>query len=117
MLELGYCVDHGIPHSDWLEKWDAEDRSKVVAYLMEQAERCDFCGTAPWEWEENRFAYEPEDHFCQGCYYKSVFSDSESQSLPGTNVRLIPVTQKRLLEKLIMEEKRKAAKKSFREDS
>jgi hypothetical protein len=117
MLELGYCVDNAIPHSVWLEKWSAEDRSKVVAYMMEQADRCDFCGTAPWEWDENRFAYEPEDHFCQGCYYKSIYSDSESQSLPGTNVRLVPVTPGRLLEKLIIEEKRKGKRKSFQEDS
>jgi hypothetical protein len=111
MMELGYCVDHGIPHSEWLE-WDAEDRSKVIAYLVEQAERCDMCGTAPWEWEENPFAYEPVDSFCKGCYQKSVYSDSESTSLPGTNVQLIPVTEARKMERLIAEEKRKARRKT-----
>lgn len=115
-LELGYCVDHGIPHSEWLEKWSPEDRAKVVAYLVESAERCDFCGTAPWEWDENKYAYEAVDHFCPGCYQKSVFSSGESNSLPGTNVKLIPVTQARLLERLIIEEKRKAKRKSFQED-
>lgn len=50
------------------------------------------CGTAGWEWQENRFAYTAVDDFCQGCYQKSVFSDQESRSLPGTNVKLIPTT-------------------------
>lgn len=116
MLELSYCVEHAIPHSSWLEKWSPDDRSKVVAYMMEQAERCDMCGTAPYEWEENRFAYEPVDHFCQGCYYKTIYSDAESSSLPGTNVTLVPVTPARLLERLIIEEKRKKKRKSFQED-
>jgi len=114
-MELGYCVDHGIPHSEWLEKWSPEDRSKVLAYMVEQADRCDMCGTAPYEWEENAYAYEAVDHFCKGCYLKSVYSDAESNSLPGTNVTLIPVTQGRLLERLIMEETRKSKRKSFRE--
>lgn len=115
-MELGYCVDHGIPHSVWLEKWSPEDRSKVIAYLVESAERCDMCGTAPWEWEENKFAYEAVDHFCKGCYQKSVFSDSESTSLPGTNVQLVPVTEVRKLERLLAAEKRRRIKRSFKED-
>lgn len=73
------------------------------------------CGTAPWEWEENQYAYEPVDSFCRGCYMKSVYSDAESDSLPGTNVTLIPVTPRRQIERLIMEEKRRAKKKSFKE--
>jgi hypothetical protein len=90
-----------------LEQWSGEDRSKVVAYLMEQAIRCDMCGTAPWEWEENKFAYEAIDHFCKGCYLKSIFSTSESESLAGTNVQLIPVTSQRLAERQVNEEKRR----------
>lgn len=88
---MAYCVDKGIPHSVFLE-WDPEDRAKTLAQLMEHNERCAMCGTAPWEWEENRFAYTAVDEFCQGCYQKAMFSDTESRSLPGTNVKLIPTT-------------------------
>jgi hypothetical protein len=88
---MAYCHEHAIPHSEFLE-WDPEDRAKVMAFALEQSVRCSLCGTAPWEWEENRFAYTALDDFCQGCYQKSVFSDRESSSLPGTNVRLVPTT-------------------------
>lgn len=73
-------------------EWDPEDRAKVLAYVMEQNTRCTLCGTASWEWEENKFAYTAVDDFCRGCYQKSVFSDTESSSLPGTNVKLVPTT-------------------------
>lgn len=88
---MSYCYEHGIPHSEFLE-WDPEDRAKVLAYAFESNIRCNMCGTAPWEWEENRFAFTPVEEFCQGCYQKSVFSDTQGSSLPGTNVRLIPTT-------------------------
>ena len=32
------------------------------------------------------------DEFCQGCYQKSMFSDTQGSSLPGTNVKLVPTT-------------------------
>lgn len=79
-----------------------------MALLLEKSERCDMCGTASWEWEENRFAYEAVDHFCQGCYLKSVYSDQESTSLPGTNVVLVPVTSQRRAERQVAEERRRA---------
>lgn len=88
---MAYCHERGIPHSKFLE-WEPEDRAKVLAYSVEAASRCSMCGTAPWEWEENRYAYTAVDDFCHGCYQKSVFSDQESRSLPGTNVKLQPLT-------------------------
>lgn len=88
---MSFCVERGIPHSVFLE-WDPEDRAKVLAFLMEKSERCSQCGTAPWEWEENKFAYTAVEDFCQGCYQKSVYQDTESKALPGTNVKLIPMT-------------------------
>lgn len=103
---MSYCSDKGIPHSEFLE-WDPEDRAKVLAFLMENSERCSNCGTASWEWEENRFAYTPVDHFCQGCYQKSVFSDTMSNALPGTNVRLIPTTPRLKAEMAVKGKKRR----------
>jgi len=88
---MSYCYEKAIPHSKFL-KWDPEDRAKTLAYAMESAQRCTMCGTAPWEWEENKFAFTAVEEFCQGCYQKSVFQDQQGSSLPGTNVRLIPTT-------------------------
>jgi hypothetical protein len=89
---MSYCYEKGIPHSTFLT-WDTEDRAKTLAFALEQATRCSSCGTAPWEWEENRFAYTAVEELCQGCYQKSVFTDTQSnKSLPGTNVRLVPTT-------------------------
>jgi len=50
------------------------------------------CGTASWDWEENRFAYTAMDEFCAGCYQKQVYTDQQGSSLPGTNVKLVPTT-------------------------
>src|SRR5262245_62137333 len=88
---MAYCFEKGIPHSKFLN-WDAEDKAKVIAFSLEQSSRCNMCGTAGWEWEDNRYAYTAVDEFCPGCYRKSVFSDQESRSLPGTNVKLVPTT-------------------------
>lgn len=63
----------------------------MVAYLLEQAESCQLCGTAGWEWEENRYAYDVQEIFCEGCYRKEV--SSEGDKLPGTRIELTPVTQ------------------------
>jgi len=91
-MEMGYCSEHAIPHSEWL-KWDPEDRAKLVAYLVEDSLRCSMCGTAGWEWEENKFAYTAVDEFCKGCYQKAIFNEAESSSLPGTNAKLVPTTK------------------------
>lgn len=88
---MSFCFEKGIPHSKFLE-WHPEDRAKVLAYAMEQSSRCVSCGTAAWEWEENRFAYTAVDEHCPGCYKKAVFSESQGKSLPGTNVKLVPTT-------------------------
>ena len=74
-LEMSYCFEHGIPHSKFL-KWDAEDRAKTLAFAMELSARCTMCGTASWEWEENKFAFTAVDEFCQGCYQKAMFSEA-----------------------------------------
>lgn len=106
---MGYCTDKAIPHSVFLE-WDPEDRAKVLAYLMEQNSRCTMCGTAPWEWEDNRFAYTAVDEFCNGCYQKAMFSDLSSTSLPGTNVKLVPTTPLLKAEMAVKAKKRRKMK-------
>jgi hypothetical protein len=56
---------------------------------MEKAMRCDLCGTAEWEWEEDKRAYAPAEQFCMGCYMKTVYGDGGNSS-PGTTIRLVP---------------------------
>lgn len=87
---MSFCVERGISHTEFLS-WSAEDRAKTLAYILEEAERCTLCGTAPWEWEENPFAYEPTEKFCKGCYQKEV--SSHGDQLPGTTIELAPVTE------------------------
>jgi hypothetical protein len=90
-MEMQFCNENGIPHSEFLT-WNPEDRAKAMAFVMETALRCNLCGTAPWEWEDNKFAYQATEEFCKGCYQKAVFTDTQSKSLPGTNVKLVPTT-------------------------
>jgi hypothetical protein len=99
-LEVSYCYDQGIPHSEFLE-WSDEDRAKILAYKLNEAERCSSCGTTQFEWEENQKAYAPTERFCPGCYLREVASE-DVEGLPGTTITLIPTTsfeyQKRLYE-------------------
>jgi hypothetical protein len=105
-MEMSFCSEHGIPHSQFLD-WDPEDRSKQLAFMAESASRCQLCGTAPWEWEENKFAFTAVEEFCQGCYQKQVYQDQQGSSLPGTNVKLIPTTPQ-LTAKLALKARRRS---------
>jgi hypothetical protein len=59
-----------------------------MAFLMVKSQRCDLCGTAEYEWDENRRAYEPVESFCMGCYLKDI-SEEDSNRFPGSSVTLI----------------------------
>jgi hypothetical protein len=69
--------------------WDERDRGKALAYAIEEGSRCQMCGTASWEWEENPYAYEPVAQRCHGCYLKDT-AQEDSKNLPGTTVVLVP---------------------------
>lgn len=88
------CHDYGIPHSTFLD-WSIEDRHKAIAYLLEEAIRCQMCGTSDWEWDPNqggkRLAYEPVEKICWGCYYKARATEEDS-SMPGSSVTLVPTS-------------------------
>jgi hypothetical protein len=83
-------VEKGIPHETFLD-WEPESRAKVLAYLLEQADSCQLCGTAGWEWEENKYAYDVQEVFCPGCYRKEV--SAEGDRMPGSRIELVPVTR------------------------
>lgn len=87
-LELQFCNEHGIPHSEFLG-WEPADRAKALAFVIEKGQRCTMCGTAQWEWDENRFAYEPVEKRCPGCYVKDVMAEGTSRN-PGITVELLP---------------------------
>lgn len=74
------------------------------------------CGTAGWEWDENKFAYTAVDDFCQGCYQKAMRSESNSKSLPGTNVKLVPTTPLLKAKMAIAEKKRMLRQKMSKEE-
>lgn len=59
-----------------------------MAFLLEKSDRCGLCGTAGWEWEENKRAYTPVEHFCPGCYAKEALGENAGEML-GTTVRLV----------------------------
>jgi len=91
-LELSFCNEAGIPHSFFLGgplRWSQDDRAKAVAFLIEKATRCTMCGTAPWEWEANRYAYEPVIKLCRGCEIKESVSD-QTDKRHGVSVELAP---------------------------
>jgi hypothetical protein len=71
-------------------EWDSDDREKAIAYNMEKNSRCQMCGTAPWEWDEDKRAYEPVEDICWGCYYKDIAQEESGKGLPGTSINLKP---------------------------
>lgn len=85
---MAWCAEHGLPHSALLS-WDPEDRAKLTAHLMESASQCSMCGTSPWEWSEDRFAYEAAVHHCPGCAMKAAASEDVPPS-SGSTVVLVP---------------------------
>lgn len=90
---MAYCAEHALPHDVFLDTWSAESRSKLMAYLLEQNDRCGRCGTAAWEWEEDRFAYAPVEQTCPGCSRKESFQNGLKEHSPGSSVALLPKDQ------------------------
>lgn len=88
---MQFCNEHGIPHSVFLEEWSEVDRAKALAYIIESNLKCPLCGTAEWEWEENRQAYVPQTKQCWGCYYREVANENERN--PGESIGLVKNTQ------------------------
>lgn len=86
---MRWCSDKGIPHSEYLS-WRQSDREKLIAFLLDDNARCKQCGTADWEWEENRYAYQAELEFCQGCMHLEAAREDQSDTPPGASIVLVP---------------------------
>lgn len=110
-LELSFCNDHGIPHSELLT-WDPVDRAKQLAFTLEKNLKCPMCGTAGWEWDPeqggSKFAYEPVGVHCQGCYVKDAASD-DTQRTPGLTIELHPTGTQESAERALAAERRQRA--------
>jgi hypothetical protein len=106
-------VEKGIPHEEFLD-WEPESRAKVLAFLLEQAESCQLCGTAGWEWEENKYAYDVQEVFCPGCYRKEVSADGDK--LPGTRIELVPVTKELRDQQYILHQRSRHMNRDEEED-
>lgn len=87
-LELDFCATGPIPHSVFLD-WSPDDRAKALSHFIESKLRCTMCGTAEWEWNQDRFAYEPVLHVCRGCEMREA-EQKEMESRPGHTIRLAP---------------------------
>ena len=107
-MELSYCNEHGIPHSEFLE-WLPEDRAKALAFVLEKGARCDMCGTAEWEWDADRRAYEPVEKFCMGCYLKHMAGEDGAQ-LPGTTIAMEPTRSSSSAKRLARMKQEEAAR-------
>lgn len=46
------------------------------------------CGTAPWEWEEDRFAYMATVHVCEGCKHREAARD-DARNIDGGTIILV----------------------------
>lgn len=107
-LELQYCNEHGLPHSQFLT-WHPDDRAKALAFTLEKAAHCVMCGTADWEWDPEqggkRYAYEAVHKLCQGCLRKESESES-SDRRAGFSIELQPVTARSSAQQLIRAQRR-----------
>lgn len=61
-----------------------------MAYAQEKAERCGVCGTAEWEWKENKNAYHASRVTCFGCQQRDLIRDDDDGKMPGVTITLLP---------------------------
>ena len=86
---MKWCSDQGLPHSRLLS-WSDEDRSKLTAMLLEESSRCSSCGTAQWEWDDDKFAYSAGTHHCRGCFLLEAAMEDQTDPIPGSRIVLLP---------------------------
>lgn len=72
--------------------WEPDDRSKLIAHLLDEGQRCGVCGSSEWEWREDRYAYEAAAHTCRGCQILDVAKEDES---PGPGTRMVLIAKER----------------------
>lgn len=83
----------------------------MAAVALERSERCQSCGTAPWEWEEDRNAYTPVVHQCFGCMLREIMMDDKDAKPKGSTIRLVT---RRMSEQMAIDKARKEAEGTLR---
>jgi len=78
---------------------------------MERSERCQSCGTSPWEWEEDPNAYTPVVHQCMGCMLREIMMDDKDAKPKGSTIRLVT---RRMAELMAIEKARREAAGTLR---
>lgn len=88
---MAYCGPRGIPLSSFLS-WPTDDQAAALGWLALDRTTCSGCGTADWEWEADRHAYEVQPWVCQGCMrLEQGRRDHEetAKHMPGLQMRLV----------------------------
>lgn len=87
---MNYCAPLGIPLSEFLN-WHPDDQQAALAWQADRNSRCSHCGTADWEWEENRDAYVAKVKVCRGCHRRASEEKNQrktAEEMPGLQVYL-----------------------------
>ncbi|MEP7036244.1 MAG: hypothetical protein ABI934_11705 [Actinomycetota bacterium] len=97
--ETSYAYEHGIPWSEYLDRFEPEDRAIVIAVAMEKSDRCVSCGTSQREWDLDPFAYTAVRVTCPGCRQRETLQADTSEHVgKGMTVQLVTRRQKEYLE-------------------
>lgn len=98
------------------------DRAVVVAVQLEHAERCDTCGTSPWQWKDDPNAFVAVEEVCQGCFHRERHRDARDAArkagetaLPGMKVRLVRAAKAALIQASQKAERPKSRREKARE--
>lgn len=88
---MAYCGPRGIPLSRFLQ-WPVDDQVAALGWLAEDRLRCPHCGTAEWEWEEDRDFAHAEARVCPGCNAIGLERkawEKSAEFMPGLSIRLV----------------------------
>ena len=70
--------------------WLTSDRNKVIAWELEQRERCPVCKVRYDDWDHDSHAYVAEEFRCKGCEILDWAKDSWKEEQPkGLFFRLV----------------------------
>ena len=75
------------------------------------------CGTAAWEWEQDRFAYMPVHTTCAGCAAKDLLRDDSERPGAGTSIVLVPQAVGEAMMDAANERRARRVKREAREKS
>lgn len=63
--------------------WLPTDAGLALAWQQNKAATCAGCGTRPDEWDADREAYMPDQHYCRGCELLAMERESAPKGADG----------------------------------